>query len=540
MKKKIYYFLIALLSLSTFSCSDSYLDETALSSYTSETLLDEDGLVAAVNGLHYTFGTMWTYSSHQGWLSCWQIGTDIASGAGIEGIETPFFKYAQLTPSSSGPAVMWEHLYSIINNANIVIAAAQSSESRVSDDVKKVCIAEAKFFRGYSYNFLAAYFGGVPITTEPVTSAKTDYTRASLDEVNALIVSDLTGAADSLPDINNLEYEGRANKYMAMQTLGEVYLRMGEPQKAATSLEQIIDDGQFSLIKARYGVDSSDKGDYFHDMFIYGNQRRSQGNTEAIWTYEIENTSEVTGGHSDNPQFRRVWVCAYHNLTGMSIADSLGGRGLGRLRLSSWFRNHLYGEGDMRNSEYNINRHLYYNNPAYPDRYGKLVSLDNGYLSASDSISNFVPYTTKWNCFDPNDTFGYSSIKDWPLMRLGETYLLLAEAYYEMGEPGKAADMINVLRERAFPDYPAVGKVSESDIDMDFLLDERARELIGEENRRYTLMRTGTLIERAALNKDKNNAIEGLTETNLLLPIPLTEIQLNKDAVLEQNPGYTN
>jgi len=539
MKKEI-YFIIMVLFFCISSCSDSYLEERALSSYTSETLLSEDGLVAAVNGLHYTFGTMWTYSSNQGWLSCWQIGTDVASGAGVQGVEIPFYNYSQMTPSSTGPGVMWEHLYDIINNANIVIDAAQSEESTVPDDVKKVCIAEAKFFRGYSYNFLATYFGGVPITTAPVSSAKTDYTRAPLDEVNTLIIADLTGAADSLPDISNLDNEGRANKYMAMQVLGEAYLRMGDPENAASQLENIISDGQFSLIKARYGIDASENGDYFHDMFVYGNQRRSEGNTEAMWTFEVENTSSVTGGYSDNPQFRRVWVCAYHNIEGMSIADSLGGRGLGRLRLSSWFRNKLYSNGDMRNSEYNINRHLYYNNPAYPDRYGQLVSIDNGYLNESDSISNLVPYTTKWNCFDPNNTFGYPSVKDWPLMRLGETYLLLAEAYLKQGDAGKSADMINVLRERAFPDYPTVGQVEASDINMDLILDERARELIGEENRRYTLMRTGTLIERAALNKDQNNAIEGLTETHLLLPIPLTEIQLNKDATLEQNPGYSN
>jgi hypothetical protein len=75
---------------------------------------------------------------------------------------------------------------------------------------------------------------------------------------------------------------------------------------------------------------------------------------------------------------------------------------------------------------------------------------------------------------------------------------------------------------------------------MDFLLDERARELIGEENRRMTLMRTGTLIDR--INKlnlnDPAKPITGVADKIKLLPIPLSEIQLNKDAVLDQNPGY--
>jgi len=82
--------------------------------------------------------------------------------------------------------------------------------------------------------------------------------------------------------------------------------------------------------------------------------------------------------------------------------------------------------------------------------------------------------------------------------------------------------------------------VTAAQMNLDFILDERARELIGEENRRMTLMRTGTLVDRALrLNSgDAQHPTTGLTNTNLLLPIPLSEIQLNKDAVLEQNPGY--
>lgn len=320
-----------------------------------------------------------------------------------------------------------------------------------------------------------------------------------------------------------------------MQLLAEAYLRIGKPDLAEQQAQAIISSGQFSLIQNRYGIKTSLPGDYYSDMFQYGNQRRSQGNKEAIWVLEQENTSTVIGGYTGNPQQRRVWGAAYHNLTGMALADTLGGRALGRLRLSNWVLYGLYKNNDIRNSQYNIRRRYYYNDPAKPELFGKIVPF-----TGPDTLFKICPHTTKWYQFDPNDTFGYSMVKDFVLMRLGETYLLLAEAQFKQGKLQLAADNLNILRKRAFADYPASGKLLASDITLNLILDERARELIGEENRRMTLMRTGTLVERSLrLNaNDAQHPTTGLTATNTLLPIPLTEIQLNKDAVITQNPGY--
>lgn len=539
MKKSI-ILLISLLSLA-YSCSDSYLDETPYSSYTPETLKDSLGTQASLIGLHYLYGTIWTWSDQQGWLSVWQVGTDVASAAQEQGVEIPYYDYTKLTSSDRAASFIWQKCYGLINNANSIISDMENTSSSVkglSDNGKKRASAEAKFFRGYAYNTLATLFGGVPLITVPTSGPKTDYVRASLDEVNALIISDLKFGTEYLPDIEAVpsnsggkEY-GRANKFMAMQLLGEVYLRAGKPELAEPQLQSIISSGRFKLIKSRYGTKTDRAGDYYSDMFLFGNQRRSQGNTETIWTFELENNNVVPGGFSDNPQQRRVWTAAYYNISGMVLCDSLGGRGLARLRLSDWTNYRLYKNGDIRNSQYNIRRKIYINNPTHAN-YGKQVPY-----VGTDTIYNVCPHTTKWGAFDPNDTFGYATIKDWILMRLGETYLLLAEAQFKQGKTTDAANSINVLRERAFPNYPTEGKVSASDITLDFILDERARELIGEENRRMTLMRTGTLLERAKLNTTKYKPIVGLTKTNLLLPIPLTEIQLNKDAVLEQNAGY--
>jgi len=244
---------------------------------------------------------------------------------------------------------------------------------------------------------------------------------------------------------------------------------------------------------------------------------------------EQENPSSVVGGNSDAAQQRRVWGAAYYQIAGMTICDSLGGRGIARLRLDNWVLYNLYDTGDIRNSQWNIRRRYYYNTPGNA-KFGQQVPY-----VGSDTIYKICPNVTKWYQFDPNDVFGYAMIKDYILMRLGETYLLLAEADVKQNKLDEAAAAINVLRERAHAPM-----VTASQMNMDFILDERARELLGEENRRMTLMRTKTLVERATrLNSNSVlNPIVGLKETNELMPIPQSEIDLNKDAVLTQNPGY--
>ncbi|MEC5142932.1 RagB/SusD family nutrient uptake outer membrane protein [Chitinophaga sp. 212800010-3] len=538
--KKIFSSISALVALSLLSgsCSKSFLNEKPYSSYTPATLNDSLGYEASLVGLYNHVSTIFSWSSQQGWPSVWQVGTDVAnSTANQQGIEIPYYNYATLTSTDGASARMWNRQYILVNLTNTIIDGVESpSLTSISTAGKTAISAEAKFFRAYAYNTLATLYGKVPLILHALSGPKTDFTRAPLDDVNNAIISDLTFAASNLPDIEAVKSNtkgkmyGRANKYMAMQLLAEVYLRTGKPELAEQQAQAIISSSKFSLIQKRYGIKSSLPGDYYSDMFQYGNERRSQGNTEAIWVLEQENPATVVGGITDNPQQRRVWGAAYYNVSGMVIADSLGGRGIARLRLSNWVLYHLYDNGDIRNSNYNIRRVYYYNDANKPALYGKQVPY-----TGPDTLYKICPSTTKWGAFDPNDTFGYAMIKDFMLMRLGETYLLLAEAQVKQGKLDAAAATINILRRRAqAPDATA------AQMNIDFVLDERARELVGEENRRMTLMRTGTLVDRAIrLNSnDVQKPLTGLTKTNLLLPIPLGEIQLNKDAVLDQNPGY--
>src|SRR5690606_16894266 len=103
-------------------------------------------------------------------------------------------------------------------------------------------------------------------------------------------------------------------------------------------------------------------------------------------------------------------------------------------------------------------RRFRYNNPEF-EKYGEDVPYQG-----PDTLFIINPYTLKWGHFDPRDTFGYGMWKDFILMRLGETYLLKAEAQFLQGNTSGAAATINILRDRA-----QAPTVAGSDIDLNFI-----------------------------------------------------------------------
>ena len=128
--------------------------------------------------------------------------------------------------------------------------------------------------------------------------------------------------------------------------------------------------------------------------------------------------------------------------------------------------------------------------------------------------------------------------RDWIVTRLAEMYLIGAEAAMFDGDPDEAANLINVIRRRAaWPGKEAEMEVSAGMMDLDFILDERARELCGEMFRWPDLKRTGKLIERVQLHNPDGR--DNIREYHLLRPIPTTMIDrvTNKEEFL-QNPGY--
>jgi hypothetical protein len=553
MKKYIIALVFAVVGGSAItSCSDSFLEEHVQAALDpAATMVNPAGFDAFIVGLHKQYYAFHTNDGNQGWLSVWQAGTDITWAVGPQGIEKPYYMYEQLSSTDAGASFAWTWAYKLIKNANIIIDRAHDPAlTSMTQEQKDPVEAEARFFRGLAYNFLVTAFGDVPLITQPLTTPKTDFIRTPVSEVDKLIEEDLAFSAAHLPDADHLVTSGRICDAAARQLLAEAYLRMGRAADAETQCQAIISSTKFKLVTARYGKNVSLPGDAFSDMFRVGNMRRGQGNTEGIWVFEVDNAQfDLLGANVGSPQQRRVWGAGYYNVPGMTLTDTLGGRGISRMRLNNWVLYRLYPAGDMRNSPYNIKRKFWYNDVTYdghdathPNLYLKpaIPSASGRRPTYADTMNVMHPYTLKWGQFDSRDTFGFGMWKDLPLMRLGETYLLLAEAQFKQGHPDLAAASINILRTRAHAPQVVAG-----DITLDFILDERVRELVAEENRRLTLMRTGTLYDRATrLNPPLPGNPLNVNITNLtpdkakFLPIPQSEINLNKDVVLPQNPGY--
>lgn len=421
---------------------------------------------------------------------------------------------------------IWTWLYRTINAANTIIERAEDPDIRWTEAQKNEVLAQARLIRAWSYRHLAYLWGDVPLNLKESTgeSVRTDWERTPKQQVWAQMEQDLLFAEQHLPVVP--PSAGRLSKAVAQHYLAELYLTMDQPAKAEEKAAAVINSGQYQLITERYGARASQPGVPFMDQFLEGNVKRSQGNTEALWIFPFQ--LDVPGGGASI--MRRYWVNRYYNLKGIEVSEEYGGRAIGRLANTSWAID-LYEPQDDRGSIYAIRKFYLYNTTKGLPK-GKQLG-DTLFLSwDQEEISNpNWPSTRKWDWADPLNVAGATQHNDQPYLRLAETYLLLAEAQLKQGKLAQAADAINTIRRRA-----NATPITAGDVTLDFILDERSRELMTEEHRRYTLLRTGTWLERT--REHNPLAAPNIAPRDTLFPIPQAVIDANLTRKLEQNPGY--
>ncbi|HEV7350895.1 RagB/SusD family nutrient uptake outer membrane protein [Telluribacter sp.] len=563
-------FIIALLAgvmLSQAGCKEEeFLNEVPLDFYSPEnSFITEGNFNAALTDLYARVRA--TQSVDPGANQYSEVlGTDIAFNARLD--QSRLGNYTvSLTPQGDIPQQHWIRWYKIISNANTIIARVGTSQ--LTEAQKKLIGAEAKLFRAYAYFKLVHLYGGVPLILNEVSSPQSNFTRATKEQVLQQIVADASDAAANLPAINAVK-DGKLSKPVANHVLAETYLSLKDYDKAIAAATEVIENSNLKLMTERFGSLRSQPGDVFYDLFRVGNQNRKSGNMESIWViqYELDVIGGVltSSGSSMNNLERGVAPAVFSLVDPGGKAAMLdnasastlnsGGRGVSFVRPSDYWTYDIWGLDpkkdnrkldasvtDIRTSPFNIVRDFVYTNPASPNYVGKsLIDFP---------APNWIAASWRWYPFPSKITTpgqhpagvvqdaakqtlkasAGATFRDMYMIRLPETILLRAEAYLMKGNTAQAAADINLIRNRA-----KAKPVTPAEVTLDYILDERARELIFEEDRRVTLSRMGKLVERVKKYNPLN--APNIQDFHALFPIPFSEIEANKDAKLEQNPGY--
>lgn len=554
MKNLSIKYIMIFVALALVSCHGLLEEENKSNIVADDFFTTEDGLESLVNAVYSNLRPVhrdpWVYSA----------GTDMYV-EGRNGQPEGISEYRNLTPFTGEVNTYYTNVYRAIQHANM---ALYYSDLIAANSKVNTWVGEVKFLRAYYYFLLAQQFGGIAIVTERINSPQTNFERNSEEEVYTFILNEMNEAHALVPEV--AANYGRVTKRAVKHFLAKVHLTRGYLPFA--------DNNDFELAAnyADAAIAGEGLGLTFEDLFWPGNEQ----NSEILFSVQYDLASMPNLTNSGNIQ--NYFFGPY--MGGQGAAEGYPNRSY--TLCPTMYTFDLFTEHDARfNSTFMIE---YYNRYYdYYDRRNERVQLKVKYYyapkwaladttawrqadPANRSATKIIPYSNIWEASrstpldnatpavrkfdDPNAVFSGagSSSRDMFLARLGETYLLAAEAYLKLGNPGTAADRINTVRIRAAkPGHESQMRISAANVNIDFILDERGRELLGEYHRWTDLKRTGKLIERTRLyNRDIKqkwfengiNPFEGVGGgLKILRPIPQAALDLN-DAEFPQNPGY--
>ena len=535
--------------LGTASCSD-LLKETVVSSISNDYIATTPGFVAATNAAYTPLRSF--YATERG-LTMSEYGTDIYS-AGADGSYKGFHFYdSQLTSSVDILAQLWDETYKGINTINAVIDRAPAVTG-ITDAVKATRVAEMKYLRAHYYFILVQQFGPLDLRLKETTGPTKTATRTPEQAVYKQIENDLIAAIAVLPAVKVAGDYGRATKPAAENLLAKVYLTRASSKfaestdyaNAATLCNSVIANYGFKLLTD------------FASVFDQANQL----NDEVI--FAVQYTSDpLTNGFVDNQgnKLHLYFGMQYDVQSGMK-RDVGNGRPFKRLKPTSYLLNTVFADrvNDTRykktfkdtwlsNNPGTFNTAFDISKATVTYKAGDTTIFIPGYeMPLAEraakkyqvlvpSLYNYALFPTLQKFFDPlrPDMTYENGSRDYFVHRLADTYLMLAEAQFKLGKQAESVAAINMVRVRA----AAAGKTEDmkvTAVDMNLIMDERARELAGEQTRWMDLKRWNNLIERVKLY-NVDGAV-GISDRHLVRPIPQKQVDLSENGGFPQNAGY--
>ena len=489
--------------------------------------------------------------------------------------------------NSSGVQNHWQYLYELVHRSNTVIRNVK--DMPISSETIDRVTGEAKFLRAMAYFRMLNCWGGVPYydescdINEEFSNLKSP--RCSAEELRGHIIDDLTEAIEKLPVSWDAADLGRATKGAAYALRGKVYLFNEEWDKAIADFEEIVYNktnnygyslhpdynelfrlynGNHSpeMIFSIQSIDGNTAGYALDIVSYFGNKstmrliasNRIVPSTTLVDMYENLDGSQFDwddvfpGFNEGDSQLRRKYMCVAIDQGSTTVTSTLD---CDTTKVMDAYRNR-----DPRLCLNVITPYSHYlgtdagSNPM--DKQFVLADPTKG--GAPMEAMAFIRNSEGWNSYfwrkwiPTGNLDGYwgeynRTPYEFPLIRLGDVLLMLAEAYNESGDIDKAVTEVNKVRERV--GMPGLNSgdswlaVSSKEEMADRIRRERAYELAGEGQRYWDLKRWGLLQSSV---KNATDIFGDLMYTRSyqsrheMWPIPLVEMERNTN--LTQNEGW--
>lgn len=545
---------IALGGVMFIGCKKDFLNPEPLSFYTTDNvLIDEDGFNATLTSCASLVRD--EFYDHMAPIVAEMVFSDIAV-MGSEGVNIPVDLEKDVQPTGNLDKDIkirtnWDNWWKIISRVNYIIDGAKKAD--MTDDARRRVLGQCYFYRAYAYYRLSLQFGDVPLVLEAIKSPRLDFDSFTSESILKCMKEELAQYVEYIPVTADYGTPSRAAGY---HLLTKLCLATSDFDGAILNANKIINDGKYKLMTGRFGALASsttvgsatfksavDNGyralaigastplDVIFDLHYHAN-KSIPANTEAIFTVVDRGPTDGSDAQLDGAKgqiatmrnFLPKWgesgkIRTPAGASGMSDnlttnrdvivdgvfqyrIDAFGngsqyrqiGRGIGSLRASNLYNYDLWtqsagntGNTDLRHKKPNwwLMTDLIYNNTSAGTWFSKNVR-PGSLPDPKDTIRLYYPFPNKF--IVPETRTGQQNGKhsDWYVFRIAETYLLRAEAYWWKGEIGNATTDVNVIRSRA-------NAAPLANVGIDQILDERARELHGEEPRKTELARVAQI-----------------------------------------------
>ncbi|UOQ96417.1 RagB/SusD family nutrient uptake outer membrane protein [Hymenobacter sp. 5317J-9] len=586
--KKIVLTLGAALFLATTGCQKDILEENPQSVLTPSFLKTAQGVEAGVTGVYS--GLRQLYGNDSGFFTT-EAGTDLFTNGIANSSGLSDYGPNDLTPLNDGShSFIWTICYTQINNANGVLQYGPQAQG-IAPARQTQLLAEAKLLRANYYFRLVQDFGDVPLMLTFVDSPTKDIVRAPMASVYAQIIKDLTEALAAIAD--KPAQPGRVTRATALHLLSKVYLTRataipagatGDYTLAAQYAKELIDNqtryglgleatpgavfangnenGKEVIMNAQFNGDATFSR---IDGFTFGGENVGGFNFRSRYDLLPNMARDIANGRPfarHSPTYFLLDSYILRDASGAPLEADAALRTTDT-RYNSWFTsvyrvNNPGGNGGTTRAVVGDTSIWYSGRPLSAARLAQIANRTPApyrVFQPNQITTEFFPTLNKYDSPTRTSVNGFS-IRPNIVYRLAETYLIAAEAYFYLGNSAQARDYINVVRRRAAaPGRTTQMEITSAQVTIDFILDERARELAGEMHRWHDLKRTRTATGASELlTRIRNtnyapalrsqgggvygsNAAINIKDFHVLRPIPQTEIDRTSGKIT-QNPGY--